>query len=63
VYPSEANFLLIKIDRAREKYQRLIQTGVVVRDRSSVILCQDCLRITVGTPEENQQLVEALKKL
>ncbi|MCE2996421.1 MAG: histidinol-phosphate transaminase [Flammeovirgaceae bacterium] len=63
VYPSEANFLLIKIDRAREKYQRLIQTGVVVRDRSSVILCQDCLRITVGTPEENQQLVKALKKL
>ncbi|MBI3217942.1 MAG: histidinol-phosphate transaminase [Bacteroidetes bacterium] len=63
VYPSEANFLLVKIDRAREKYQQLIQTGVVVRDRSSVILCQDCLRITVGTPSENQQLVDALKKL
>lgn len=63
VFPSEANFLLIKIDQAREKYQQLIQTGVVVRDRSSVILCQDCLRITVGTPSENQQLLETLKKL
>ncbi len=63
VYPSEANFLLVKIDRAREKYQQLIQTGVVVRDRSSVILCQDCLRITVGTHAENQQLIASLKKL
>lgn len=63
VFPSEANFLLVKIDQAREKYHELIQTGVVVRDRSSVILCQDCLRITVGTPSENQQLLEALKKL
>lgn len=63
VFPSEANFLLIKIDQAREKYQQLIQTGVVVRDRSSVILCQDCLRITIGTPEENQKLLETLKKL
>lgn len=63
VFPSEANFLLVKIDQAREKYQQLIQTGVVVRDRSSVILCQDCLRITVGTPSENQQLLETLKKL
>ncbi len=63
VYPSEANFLLVKIDGAREKYQQLIQTGVVVRDRSSVILCQDCLRITVGTPAENQQLIASLKKL
>ncbi len=63
VFPSEANFLLVKIDQAREKYQQLIQTGVVVRDRSSVILCQDCLRITVGTPSENQQLLKTLKKL
>lgn len=63
VFPSEANFLLVKIDQAREKYQQLIQTGVVVRDRSSVILCQDCLRITIGTPAENQQLLETLKKL
>ena len=63
VFPSEANFLLVKIDQAHEKYQQLIQTGVVVRDRSSVILCQDCLRITVGTPSENQQLITSLKKL
>ncbi|NOS92173.1 MAG: histidinol-phosphate transaminase [Cyclobacteriaceae bacterium] len=63
VYPSEANFLLVKIAGAREKYQQLIRTGVVVRDRSSVILCQDCLRITVGTPSENQQLITSLEKL
>lgn len=63
VYPSEANFLLVHIDQARAKYEKLIQAGIVLRDRSSVILCQDCLRITIGTPAENQKLLDALKRL
>lgn len=63
VYPSDANFLLVKVDRAREVYQALLQDGIVVRDRSQVILCDDCLRITVGTPAENQSLVESLKRI
>lgn len=60
VYPSDANFLLIKMRDAREVYNFLLTKGIVVRDRSNVILCQDCLRITIGTEEENTQLVEAI---
>lgn len=63
IYPSDANFLLVKIDRARAVYQQLVQRGIIVRDRSQVMLCDDCLRITVGTPEENKVLVQALKAL
>ncbi|MBS1507296.1 MAG: histidinol-phosphate transaminase [Bacteroidetes bacterium] len=63
IYPSEANFVLVRIKNARQVYQTLIQKGVVVRDRSNVILCQDCLRITVGTPEENQHLITELQTL
>jgi histidinol-phosphate aminotransferase len=46
---------------ARSIYERLSASGIIVRDRSRVILCEDCLRITVGTPEENQQLIDTLK--
>lgn len=60
VYPSDANFLLVKIARAREVYQYLLTQGIVVRDRSKVELCNDCLRITIGTEQENTQLVDAL---
>lgn len=60
VYPSDANFLLVKVDAARETYNKLLEKGIVVRDRSNVILCEECLRITVGTPLENKKLVEAL---
>lgn len=60
VYPSDANFLLVKTVEARKLYHYLTEKGIVVRDRSSVILCEDCLRITVGTPKENQQLLEAI---
>jgi histidinol-phosphate aminotransferase len=63
VYPSDANFLLVKINHAREVYEALLQEGIVVRDRSKVILCDDCLRITVGTPNENNLLVSALKRI
>jgi len=62
VYPSEANFILVKINEARQIFEYLNTKGIIVRDRSKVILCDDCLRITVGTPEENQQLLKALNE-
>lgn len=61
VYPSEANFLLVKIKDARKKYELLCEKGIIVRDRSRVVLCENCLRITVGTPEENAALMNGLK--
>ena len=60
VYPSDANFLLVKIKDAGKCYHYLLEKGIVVRDRSNVILCEGCLRITVGTDTENQRLLEAL---
>ena len=60
VYPSDANFLLVHMEKAREVYDYLLTKGIVVRDRSKVILCDDCLRITVGTEAENTKLVNAL---
>lgn len=62
VYPSDANFILVKMSDARRIYEYLSGRGIIVRDRSKVILCDDCLRITIGTPEENNHLLEALKK-
>jgi len=61
VYPSDANFLLIKMADARGVYEYLLMGGIVVRDRSKVELCEGCLRITVGTERENAELVAALK--
>lgn len=61
VYPSEANFLLVKMEEANKIYKYLSNCGIIVRDRSNVILCEDSLRITIGTPEENIQLLTALK--
>lgn len=60
VYPSDANFLLVKVNDAKGIYNQLVEQGIIVRDRSKVELCAGCLRITVGTPEENVQLVQAL---
>jgi histidinol-phosphate aminotransferase len=62
VYPSDANFLLAKMKDATSIYDYLKQEGIIVRNRSNVILCEDCLRITVGTPEQDRQLIKALKK-
>ena len=62
VYPSDANFLLMKTTDAHGVYAYLLRDGIVVRDRSKVELCQGCLRITVGTERENAELVEALKR-
>ncbi len=62
VYPSDANFILVQLTGAKKIYEYLSAKGIIVRDRSKVILCDDCLRITIGTPEENKQLIEALKQ-
>jgi histidinol-phosphate aminotransferase len=63
IYPSEANFILIKVDDANKRYEELIKNGIVVRNRSSQLHCENCLRITVGTPSENTQLITLLKTL
>lgn len=60
VYPSDANFLLVKIKEARRLYEFLVSRSIVVRDRSSVRLCEDCLRITIGTEQENTELLDAV---
>lgn len=62
IYPSDANFILVKTTGAREIYNFLVAHGIIVRDRSKVTLCEGCLRITIGTPEENELLSETLKK-
>ena len=63
IYPSEANFILIKVDDANKRYDELIKNSVVVRNRSSQLHCENCLRITVGTPSENAQLLTLLNTL
>lgn len=63
VYPSQANFILIKVDDANKRYAQLLEKGVVIRNRSSQPLCENTLRITVGTSEENRQLIGVLKDL
>ena len=63
IHPSEANFILIKVDDANKRYDELIKKGIVVRNRSSQLHCENCLRITVGTPSENTQLLTLLKTL
>lgn len=60
VYPSDANFILVKTTAPRAIYTYLVEKGIIVRDRSKVALCEGCLRITVGTPEENTALLQAL---
>ena len=60
VYPSDTNFLLVKIPKARSLYEYLLTKGIVVRDRSSLENCADSLRITIGNEQENTQLVDAM---
>ncbi len=61
VYPSDANFILVKIKEAKKVYDFLLTKGIVLRDRSNVQLCSDCLRITIGTEQENTFLVDAMQ--
>ena len=61
IYPSDANFILVKTIKPKEIYQFMVNRGIIVRDRSKVELCEGCLRITIGTPNENELLIEAFK--
>ncbi|MGD9994414.1 MAG: histidinol-phosphate transaminase [Salinivirgaceae bacterium] len=63
IYPSDANFLLVRIEKANLFYKELTDSGIIVRNRSNVALCDNCLRITVGTPDENQTLLKQMQKI
>ena len=63
VYPSDANFVLAKINNATALYNALVDRGIIVRNRSKVRLCNDCLRITIGTPADNEALLAALREI
>ncbi len=63
VYPSDSNFLLVKVDNPESVYHYLLEKGIVVRDRSKVELCEGCLRITVGTEKENTDLIKNLRAI
>ena len=63
IYPTEANFVLIKVDNANKRYDQLIAKGIVIRNRTTQPLCENTLRLTIGTAEENKKLMEALKTI
>ena len=63
VYPSDSNFLLVKVANANNVYKFLLDNGIVVRNRSQIKGCQECLRITVGTPKQNKLLINVLKRI
>ena len=63
IYPTDANFLLVDVGDADGVYHKLVEEGIIVRNRNRVTLCRGCLRITVGTPEEDDRLLEALKNM
>jgi histidinol-phosphate aminotransferase len=63
VYPSEANFLLVQVTDAKYVYEKLIQKKIIIRNRSNLIHCDNCVRITVGTEKENKNLLKELKLL
>lgn len=62
IYKSDANFLLVKVRDADKTYRFLTEKGIIVRNRNKIPLCDNCLRITVGTPDENSALISALKE-
>ena len=63
IYESDANFILIKVDDANKRYNELIEKGIVIRNRTSQPLCENTLRLTVGTKEENEKLIKVLKEI
>jgi histidinol-phosphate aminotransferase len=62
IYPSDANFILVKTTDAKGIYNFLVERGIIVRNRNNVELCEGCLRITIGTPEENNILIQTLQQ-
>ena len=63
VYPTDANFVLVKVDDATKRYHQLIQKGIVIRNRTTQPLCENCLRFTVGKTTDNDRLIKALKNI
>ncbi|MDO5980531.1 histidinol-phosphate transaminase [Flavivirga spongiicola] len=63
IYPSDANFVLVKVDNATKRYDQLIEQGIVIRNRTTQPGCENCLRLTVGTSKENKVLIKTLKGL
>ena len=63
IFPSDSNFILMRVDDANMRYTQLIAKGIIVRNRHGQPLCDDCLRITVGTPDENLKLIQALQTI
>ncbi|RED49490.1 histidinol-phosphate transaminase [Seonamhaeicola aphaedonensis] len=63
IYPSDANFILAKVDNATMRYNQLIEKGIVIRNRTTQPGCENCLRFTVGTPEESSILIDALNSI
>ena len=63
IYPSDANFLLVKINNASSIYDQLVKRSIIVRNRANITLCENCLRISIGTPKENEKLLSALKEI
>ena len=61
VYSSDANFLLVQVDDANLRYKQLVKLGIIARNRTTQILCDNCLRFTVGTADENKKLINTLK--
>ena len=63
IYRTDANFILCKVDDANKRYNQFLEKGIVIRNRTNDALCENCLRITIGTVSENQKLIEVLKDL
>ena len=63
IYPSDANFLLVKVDDATKRYNQLIKKGIVIRNRTNQAGCENCLRFTIGTEQENKRLLNTLKEI
>jgi len=63
IYPSDANFILAKVDNATKRYNQLIEKGIVIRNRTTQPGCENCLRFTIGTPTENKILIDTLKSI
>ena len=63
IYPTDCNFVMVKVDNANKRYNQLIEKGIVVRNRTTQPLCENCLRFTIGTSTENTKLIKVLKEI
>lgn len=63
IYKTDANFILIRVDEANKRYNQILEKGIVIRNRTKDALCEKCLRITIGTEQENQKLMQVLRDL